>query len=180
MSDDGHHQLAVKLDAFFARVRGRYPGALHCEKGCSACCHQHLSVVTTEFRRIAQAVLALPGEALAALAERLATGRDDPRCPLLDDAGACRVYAVRPVICRSHGLAMLVPGTGELSVCPYNFVAAEHIDGDCVLDLSPVNNILTTLSVLLAGQAQAASVPNAERAGVSQAIIDFFGPETVG
>lgn len=158
-----YQELAAKVDAFFGRVRGRYPDALHCEMGCSACCNQHLSVIVTEFRRIAQAVLALPAEGRAALSVRLDAGRADPRCPLLDDAGACRVYAARPMICRSHGLPIVVPAALAAAdaapapgrdVCPLNFTAGppvEDIDADCVLDLSHFDRVLGLIDRLGGG-----------------------------
>jgi len=144
-----YRQLAAKVDAFHQRVRERYPGALRCEVGCSACCHQHLSVVTSEFQRVAEAALALPEPAQRALRERLAAGRDDDRCVLLDDAGACRVYAARPMICRSHGLPITVPadadGDAERDVCPLNFTQGpplDDVDADCVLDVSHLDRVL--------------------------------------
>lgn len=155
-------ELAGRVDAFFDRVRARYPGALTCAVGCSACCHQHLSVVPSEFRRIARAVLASSDEARAAIAARVAVGRDDPRCPLLDEAGACRVYDARPMICRSHGLPVQVaaepgdaadgaPNAPLRDVCPLNFTAGpavEDVDADCVLDLDHLDTVLGLLDRL--------------------------------
>lgn len=161
MSDGEQHYLALaaKVDAFFARVRERYPGALRCDLGCSACCHQHLTVVSSEFRRVAAAALVLPEVARDALRARLDAGRDDPRCPLLDDAGACRVYAARPLICRSHGVPVAVPAgpEGEATrrdVCPENFSAGpalDDLDADCVLDVSHLDRVLGVIDHLAGG-----------------------------
>lgn len=181
MTDDPgearYGELAARVDAFFGRVRARYPGALSCAVGCSACCHQHLSVVPSEFRRIARAVLATTDGARAAIASRVAAGRDDPRCPLLDEAGACRVYDARPMICRSHGLPVQVaaarggdgsPQAPLRDVCPLNFTDGPDvadIDADCVLDLDHLDTVLGLLDRL------AADVADANGAG---ARVDLF------
>jgi Fe-S-cluster containining protein len=40
-------------------------------------------------------------------------------CPLLDDAGACRVYGYRPLVCRLMGLPMMTAGGFVLeNACP--------------------------------------------------------------
>ncbi len=46
----------------------------------------------------------------------------DAPCPALDDAGACRIYAHRPLVCRLHGLPMFDPGTSRDcgGACPLN------------------------------------------------------------
>ena len=149
-----YDQLAHKVDEFYARVRVRYPDALRCSMGCSSCCHQHLSVIPTEFRRIAQEVAALPPAARAALAARLDGGRDDPRCPLLDDAGACRVYAARPMICRTHGLPIALEAPALRDVCPLNFTAGPELaalDADCVLNVAIIDRALGVIDRLAGG-----------------------------
>ncbi len=57
----------------------------------------------------------LEEEAFDQLTEALAA---EP-CPLLDEAGACRVYAYRPLVCRLIGLPMMTE-EGELleNACP--------------------------------------------------------------
>jgi len=120
-----------------------------CRAGCSQCCHQHLSVVPLEFRRVAEAVLTLPDDARSALRERVQAGRDDPRCPLLDDTGQCRVYAARPLICRSHGLPIQVDGRRD--VCPLNFTAGPAVGDlapEVVFSVDSANAILGVMSQL--------------------------------
>lgn len=50
---------------------------------------------------------------IAALGEarfdRLTDALAEEPCPLLDDAGRCRIYADRPLVCRLIGLAMVTP-----------------------------------------------------------------------
>ena len=38
-------------------------------------------------------------------------------CPLLDEAGACRVYQSRPLVCRLIGLGMMTPAGREIENC---------------------------------------------------------------
>ena len=164
--------LAEKVDAFHERVRARYPGALRCELGCSACCHQHLSVVPVEFERVAKAALALPAAARTALGARLAAGRSDPRCPLLDDAGACRTYAARPLICRSHGLPVALDDPPGRDVCPLNFEAGpalDALDGDCVLSLALINRALGVIDRLAGGDGDRVDLVDGLRAVLTTA-----------
>jgi Fe-S-cluster containining protein len=39
-------------------------------------------------------------------------------CPLLDEAGRCRIYADRPLVCRVIGLGMITPGGIIENACP--------------------------------------------------------------
>ncbi len=109
------------------------------------CCHQHLTVIGYEFKRIVTAVAALPAERVHALAERLGAGREDPRCPLLDDEGRCTTYEARPLICRSHGVPIEVGEPSTRDVCPLNFVDGpdvESLDDTMVLDVDRLNVML--------------------------------------
>lgn len=51
--------------------------------------------------------------------DRLVEALADQPCPLLDDAGRCRIYADRPLVCRLIGLGMVTPA-GRLieNTCP--------------------------------------------------------------
>lgn len=82
-----------------------------CRKGCDHCC-RHLArppvLTRAEWIRLFVALEALPGAVRAQVHARLeaVAGREDGpvTCPFLDlEAGACRVYAARPVACRTYG-----------------------------------------------------------------------------
>lgn len=65
------------------------------------------------------------------------------RCAALDTAGRCKIYAARPLVCRSHG-APIRMREGSLPVvqaCHRNFTHTEP-DADCIVDQ-------TTLSALV-------------------------------
>jgi Fe-S-cluster containining protein len=60
-------------------------------------------------------VAAIGEERFDRLSDALAT---EP-CPLLDDAGRCRIYADRPLVCRLIGLGMVTPtGRTVENACP--------------------------------------------------------------
>lgn len=68
--------------------------------------------------------------------DRISIAMADLPCPLLDDAGACRIYADRPMICRMIGLGVVTP-TGRVieNACPiaeefpvYNMLPPEQLD----------------------------------------------------
>jgi Fe-S-cluster containining protein len=51
--------------------------------------------------------------------DRLAETLGDEPCPLLDQAGSCRIYADRPLICRMIGLGVITPGGRTIdNTCP--------------------------------------------------------------
>jgi len=91
---------------------------LQCRRGCHECCVDELTVTQIEALRIRRAH-----------PELLATGKPHPvgACVFLDDAGACRVYAERPLVCRSQGLPLQIffeDEEGEIEerrdICPLN------------------------------------------------------------
>lgn len=99
--------------AAIARVREPPDRPIACGKGCSSCCSAKVLVAPPEVVRIAaHARRTLPPEAFAALAARVAEAHERSRgltrkervasrvrCPLLDEAGACGFYEVRPIVC---------------------------------------------------------------------------------
>ena len=81
-----------------------------CRKGCDTCCRRLAAIPTLtapEWHLLGPALDALPSATRAAVAGRMRALSDAPPplvCPLLDPAtGACLVYDVRPVACRTYG-----------------------------------------------------------------------------
>lgn len=85
-----------------------------CKAGCGWCCHQQVGVSVPEAVRIARHMETLATDERAALAARVADvaaqtrGLDTAQragahvaCPFLGADGNCRIYAVRPLRCRS-------------------------------------------------------------------------------
>jgi len=181
------------VDAFAAAVTARYPQSFACARGCSTCCHQHLSVLPVEFARLTAAVRALDATSREAIRVRLERGRADPRCPLLDDEGACRTYAARPLICRTHGLPIQLTEPAEAGapqatppvwrdVCPLNFTGspglAELPAGD-VLDVGRLNATLVLIDRLAegegqTGEGQAGDAPRPAAPRTAEGRVDLF------
>ena len=103
---------------------------LACRSGCAFCCHQPVKVNAAEAFFLASQVRERPDTVVAVRqAAKQLSGRDAEmpkaawlRCPLLDQADACSVHAVRPLSC--HGYVSLdvedckksYPQTGQWSV----------------------------------------------------------------
>ena len=127
-------EVIAKVDAFFARVEARHGSDMQCQTGCSDCCHARLTVTSVEARSIGQELATWDAPRRAALAANAATGPED-HCAALDPDGRCLIYAVRPVVCRSHG-APIRMRQGSLPVvksCFKNFTQVTP-DADCVID----------------------------------------------
>ena len=142
-------ELASKVDGFFSRAISRHGSDMQCSSGCSDCCHTRLSITSVEADAIRQAVAKWPEPQRAELRERADTAHPD-RCAALDETGRCRIYEVRPIVCRSHGAPIRLRegdfpaarpqrrGRSSLPVvtsCFRNFPRGpEHADPDCILE----------------------------------------------
>jgi hypothetical protein len=163
-----YQALVSKVDAFFDRVSARYAERLRCGEGCSSCCGFHLTVSPVEAAALEAGIATLPANVRRTLAERgrALAGAAGP-CPALDSEGRCSVYAWRPIVCRTHGVPMRVPGdarlpvlgdgvgaagdeqTGGLAVCHLNFegLPLSDVDADCVLNLESIDALLAVVNV---------------------------------
>lgn len=102
--------LHTDIDARVRAIRGDHLDWL-CRLGCDGCCRRLAEVpllTAVEWDWLREGLAALPlnqlseiGQGIAALAGQ--TSRPIV-CPMLDrSAGSCRVYAHRPVACRTYG-----------------------------------------------------------------------------
>jgi hypothetical protein len=97
------HEAVEREATALARKHG---SRLRCTRGCHDCCVDGLTVFEVEADAIR-----------AAFPELLTTGTPhaEGACALLDAEGACRIYAVRPYVCRTQGL-------------PLRWLASDHED----------------------------------------------------
>lgn len=108
-----HDEVSRRADALAARHGAR----IRCASGCSACCVDGLRVFAIEAERIRRGAQ-----------ELLSEGRPHAlgACAFLDDAGRCRIYALRPYVCRTQGLPLrwLVEAGDAMEehrdICPLN------------------------------------------------------------
>lgn len=150
-----YRRLVARLDAHAERVTAAWSGSLRCREGCSDCCQRDLSVFAVEAANIR---LWLAGHGLA-------PGGSEDGCALLDEAGACRIYPVRPVICRTHGLPLAISTDDGVSgdVCPLNFDGGRGLAELPSEDFLSVQTMDTVLAAIDLAFTEAAGLPPGER-----------------
>lgn len=160
-----------KVDSFATTVTTRFPEQVACRRGCDACC-THIGVMAVEAIAISLAVAALPKGEAENLRSRARRMQREKTCPLLE-GGSCLIYGARPVICRTHGLPLLVEENGQRRVdhCPLNFTGVDSLPGNTVLNLETLNQTLTAINLLFLSELDdAASLP-AERLSLADAVL---------
>jgi Fe-S-cluster containining protein len=118
---EAQHDLVALHDEVDRETRALavvHADRIQCRRGCHACCVDELTVTQIEAERIRRAH-----------SDLLATGTPNPvgACAFLDREGACRVYAERPLVCRSQGLPLQIFFEDEQDeieerrdICPLN------------------------------------------------------------
>lgn len=112
LAEDALAALAPSALEDPSRSGWSYPA---CRAGCHYCCYELVSVTRAEVAAIVEDVGGWSLEELSRLRAELrnaagrARGLDGEaylrariRCPLLDGDGLCRIYGVRPLMCRGH------------------------------------------------------------------------------
>ena len=146
-----YDDLVKKVDDKYSEILQAKRKSFACKKGCHQCCLPNLKVSIVEKEKIKQYLNSNP-EIIEKIEK---TAKDNPhkgkRCELLDVSGSCLIYPVRPVICRSHGAPVLVPGKDEstLDVCPLNFKGDDitKLDENLRINLSILNTILALVNM---------------------------------
>lgn len=103
-------ELHADIEARVQAIRDAHPDWL-CSLGCDGCCHRLAEIpllTEAEWDWLREGLAALPPEQLREIGRGIAAlaGQSSRPivCPLLDkSSGACRVYAYRPVACRTYG-----------------------------------------------------------------------------
>lgn len=145
---DNYRALLVRVEAHLEAIRKRAGSLMVCQKGCDGCC-RHITVFSVEACFMASALADLPLERQAAIRERAAGADRDGECPLLWE-GACELYAVRPIICRTHGYPLLIEDEEGAFVdcCPLNFTDNMTAAISMALALEPLNRMLVAVHTL--------------------------------
>jgi uncharacterized protein len=170
--DDARAALVVlrrRVGDHFAAADARSPGALSCRAGCSQCCRVRFGVFGVEAEPIARALAELERDD-PELRARVRAQADDPThdaCALLVD-DRCTVYEARPMICRSHGLAVRVRDDDgvRVDVCPLNYTDAPA-PAASVLELAAVEAPLSVLARMYEPTAERIELAELARASPS-------------
>lgn len=166
-----YHNLLAKVDSLSARIVEQCGDNITCHKGCDECC-RHFSIFWVEAVNLANFLAGLPQKQLDFLRNRAQNLANQEACPLLVD-GACAVYAARPIICRTHGLPILIrDGAAQtIDFCPRNFTQAETLPGQAIIDLDVLNNSLAAINALFVSHYFKGSPPPTERLSIVDALF---------
>ena len=167
-----YQNLIVEVDRICDHIRQRYSEHIACTKGCAGnCCRIHISVFPVEAVSFAAALQKLPPKKVRHIRQKARQANSFGPCPLLEK-GACRMYASRAVICRTHGLPVLTEYRGRRSIgfCLKNFQKLPSIPGDAVIELAPLNNALMAVNRQFVRE-YASTFPFVKRLTIGQALL---------
>lgn len=135
--------LHAEVDVQARRLHVLHAERTQCRQGCHGCCEDDLTVFTVEAGRIRSAHAAL-----------LAHGTPGPvgGCAFLDSAGACRIYAERPYVCRTQGLPLRWLEDDHVErrdICPLNEAGPpiEELEPDACWTLGPTEEKLARMQL---------------------------------
>jgi Fe-S-cluster containining protein len=134
-----YRALIAGVDSLIADLSVRLQHYIRCSPGCSSCCRA-FSLLPLEAALIAEkrGRLRLP-----------AAAHDE--CPQLAEQ-RCAIYASRPLICRTQGLAIGYIDEAneqiEVSACPLNFSEQHPFEYDDLLIIDPFNDRLAELNAI--------------------------------
>jgi Fe-S-cluster containining protein len=117
--------LHDEVDRRAAALAARHAARMVCARGCSGCCVDDLTVFEVEADKIRRGAASL-----------LATAAPHPpgRCAFLGTEGECRIYTLRPYVCRTQGLPLRWIDEEEeveyRDICTLNDVPVETLDPD--------------------------------------------------
>lgn len=124
---------------------------LRCRSGCTDCCSDGLSVFAVEAAVIARHHADLLEEGVP---------HAEGACAFLDEAGACRIYAQRPYVCRTQGLPLRWLEQDEegpieaRDICPLNADGGppiEELEADACWTLGPFEERLAARQAAVDG-----------------------------
>jgi len=175
-----YERFVARIDAHCERVGHAHAEQLECAPACASCCHRQLTVFAVEADRIRAWLDSRGGLAPYEPAGDVAAGHPalllathEEACALLDRAGRCRIYPVRPLICRTHGLPLAIEdddGSVRGDVCPLNFSSGaglSAVPSEDFLSLTTINTVLATLNARFEAER------GDEAAGVRLALADL-------
>lgn len=140
--------LAADVEQRCSDVQNRYAEQIVCAKGCKGnCCRIHLSISAIEAFHLASALSTYPEDSVRKIRTAAGQASSAGPCPLLVQ-GACHMYSDRLILCRTHGLPMLIHYRGRKSVgcCQKNFRRLPVIPDEACIDLDRLNTRLAAVN----------------------------------
>ena len=136
-----YRNLRNEIDQEIERLEKLHSKHIVCQKKCFDCC-VNLSVFPVEFYSIVDEL----GQSDSNI-----VFDNDLSCGYLSN-GLCSIYPVRPIICRTHGIAIAFlndefdPPEYSVSFCPKNFATQEaqsvEFNSDNILNIDIINDRL--------------------------------------
>lgn len=165
--------LVSKVDELCAAVTAAFAKEIQCRAGCSGCCRE-LTLFPVEAASLLAALADLPPQRQEMLATNAAGDRDS--CPLLVD-DRCLVYENRPIICRTHGLPLLLKADGENRVdfCPENFRGTKTLPGTAIINLELLNQALVAINALFVDRTDDTRLKSGQRQSMAAVITLWKG-----
>ena len=167
-----YYRLIDQVDTVCRRIQEGYAAQIACGKGCAGnCCRIHLSVSPIEAISLAIALQKLSREMVRHIRQKARHTSSFGPCPLLEE-GACLMYASRLLICRTHGLPMLIEYRGNRSIgfCRKNFRKLDSVPDDAVIDLAWLNDNLAAVNQLFVNEVSDRIVLSS-RFSISEALL---------
>jgi len=174
-------RLHKKTDDFFSAVHARHLPRMQCGPGCASCCGRMPTVFPVEAWIMAELLREGPESAMRRaldVARRHEHDDDLKPCPMLNSREYCRIYSMRPIICRSHGAPIRVPGRSirSFDACPLNFPEPgqrQMVSQEDILDIERLNEILAVVDNLFR-QAHPESESLPLRMPLARGLVYFF------
>jgi hypothetical protein len=136
-----------RVDELCRRIEESLRSEIACASGCDGCC-RHLSLFPVEAAALASALQEVPLSDRRRIRERARAALPTDPCPLLEQH-QCLLYPDRPLICRTHGLPLLMnrDGIRQVDYCPLNFRGVSSLPGAAVIDLDRLNETLVAVNL---------------------------------
>jgi Fe-S-cluster containining protein len=170
-----YQQLCAKIDQFFARVEAAHREQMQCASGCHDCCHTRLTITLVEATAVVRHLAALPESERVAIS-KAATAAEMDRCGALDEDGRCRIYAARPLICRSHGVPIRRREPDRslpvVDVCFRNFSEPEALAAVPESDQLDQDTLSTMSATIDAAFSDAVGAPRGTRLDLAELLVD--------
>jgi Fe-S-cluster containining protein len=133
--------LQNNASEFFTKFSTKYADQMSCKKSCADCCYTDIGVFEVEAELITNWFNALDPSDRINLKTLWSTPTEKKACSFLYN-NICTIYPVRPLICRTQGVAIYLPLEEKIDFCPLNFKEKKPEFSD-TLNLERLNTLLS-------------------------------------